>query len=342
LQANPSDSSVRQGVLSAAGQLASDLNGAANQISQQTAGLNQQVSGVVGQVNSLTASIAQLNLQIESKSASDGPSGDAGTLEDQRQQDLTQLSQYIGFDQTKTENGGLTLTTANGAVLVSEGQSFALGTSNVGGNVDVVSSAGKDITSALTGGSLGGILQARDQDLPQVSTALDSLAYGIGSAVNAQNAAGVDANGNAGGAIFTLPASSAGAAAAISLATSNPSAVAAAAVGEGPSGNTNATALNGLVSQKLVNGQTAPEFYASLLTQIGDTVTGVANENTTQQASLTQLTTQQSAQSSVSLDQEASNLTLYERSYDAAAKVFTIIDQIMASALNLGEETTVT
>jgi flagellar hook-associated protein 1 FlgK len=342
LQANPSDSSVRQGVLSAAGQLASDLNGAANQIAQQTTGLNQQVSGVVGQVNSLTASIAQLNLQIESKSASDGPSGDAGTLEDQRQQDLTQLSQYIGFDQTKTENGGLTLTTANGAVLVSEGQSFALGTSNVGGNVDVVSSAGKDITSALTGGSLGGILQARDQDLPQVSTALDSLAYGIGSAVNAQNEAGVDANGNAGGAIFTLPASWAGAASTIALATSNPSAVAAAAVGEGSSGNTNATALNGLVSQKLVNGQAAPEFYASLLTQLGDTVSGVANDNTTQQASLTQLTTQQSAGSSVSLDQEASNLTLYERSYDAAAKVFTIVDQLMASALNLGEETTVT
>ena len=70
------------------------------------------------------ASIAALSLKIESTS----PSADAGTLEDQRQQDLTQLSQYIGFDQTKTENNGLTLTTANGALLVSEGQSYALST----------------------------------------------------------------------------------------------------------------------------------------------------------------------------------------------------------------------
>jgi flagellar hook-associated protein 1 FlgK len=71
-------------------------------------------------------------------------------------------------------------------------------------------------------------------------------------------------------------------------------------------------------------------------------VAQVTDRNTTQQASLTQLTTQQGAQSSVSLDQEAANLTLYERSYDAAAKIFTIVDQLMASALNLGEETTVT
>jgi flagellar hook-associated protein 1 FlgK len=86
----------------------------------------------------------------------------------------------------------------------------------------------------------------------------------------------------------------------------------------------------------------APEYYASLLTGLGAKVSQVADENTTQQASLTQLTTLQGSQSSVSLDQEAANLTLYERSYDAAAKVFTIVDQLMASALNLGEETTVT
>ena len=92
----------------------------------------------------------------------------------------------------------------------------------------------------------------------------------------------------------------------------------------------------------VVNGQTATEFYSSLLTQLGSTVSQVSDLNTTQQASLTQLTTQQSAGSSVSLDQEAANLTQYERSYDAAAKIFAIVDQLMASALNLGEETTVT
>jgi flagellar hook-associated protein 1 FlgK len=122
----------------------------------------------------------------------------------------------------------------------------------------------------------------------------------------------------------------------------DPNAVAAAAPGEGSSGDTNATALSALANSPLINGQTAVEYCVSFLTQLGSTASQVSNENTTQQASLTQLTTQQGSESSVSLDQEAANLTLYERSYDAAAKVFTIVDELMASALNLGEETTVT
>ena len=248
---------------------------------------------------------------------------------------------YIGFDQTKTENNGLTLTTAGGALLVSQENSFTLGTAITNGNVVVVSASGQDITSRLAGGSLGGILDAREQNLPQVSSALDALAYAIGSAVNAQNAAGLDANGESGSAIFTLPVSPTGAAAAISMATANPNVIAAGSMGEGSSGGTNATALSGLANAALVNGQTAHAFYASLLTELGGRVAAVSEENTTQQASLTQLMTQRGAQSSVSLDQEAASLMLYERSYAAAAKVFTIVDQLMASALNLGQQTTV-
>jgi flagellar hook-associated protein 1 len=337
LEASPTDGSARQGVLSAAATLASDFNTVSGQISSQTASLNQQIPGVVSEVNSLTASIATLNLQIESSS----PNADAGTLEDQRQEDLTQLSNYIGFDQTKTENNGLTLSTANGALLVSEGQSYALSTGTVNGNTSLIAGSGKDITATVTGGALGGIIEARDHNLTQVSSSLDSLAYAIGTAVNTQNEAGLDANGNPGEAIFTLPTTSAGAAATISLATTDPNAIAAAAVGEGASGSTNATALNALSSANVVSGQTAAQYYSTFLTQLGSTVSQVNNENTTQQSSLTQLTTQQSSQSSVSLDQEAANLTQYERSYDAAAKIFTIVDQLMASALNLGEETTV-
>jgi flagellar hook-associated protein 1 len=241
----------------------------------------------------------------------------------------------IGFDQIKTENNGLTLTTANGQPLVSEGHAFVLSTSPVNGNVHIVAASGQDITSMLVGGQLGGILAARDRDLPNVSVSLGALSQGIASAVNTQNEAGLDASGMPGGAIFTGPGLT------ISVANFDPSAIAAAAANEGPSGSGNAAALAALANGNFVNGQTPSGFFASFLTQFGSQVVQAQQENTTQQASLTQLATQQSAQSSVSLDQEAANLSLYERSYDAAAKVFTIIDQMMAVALNLGEPSTV-
>jgi flagellar hook-associated protein 1 len=331
LQASPSNMSVRQGVISAAATLATDFNSAASGIAQQTAALNQQATGIVSSVNSLLTSIAQLNVQIQSSSLNAG----AGTLEDQRQQDLTQLSTLIGFDQIKTENNGLTLTTANGQPLVSEGQAFALSTSLANGNVHIVTASGQDITSTLAGGQLGGIVAARDRDLPNATAALNALSQGVASAVNTQNEAGLDANGNPGGAIFTIAGST------ITLANTDPRAIAAAGANEGPTGSSNASALAALANGNFVNGQTASGFFASFLTQLGSQVAQAQQQNTTQRASLTQLTTQQSAQSSVSLDQEAANLSLYERSYDAAAKVFTIIDQLMAVALNLGEQSTV-
>jgi flagellar hook-associated protein 1 FlgK len=344
LQASPSSSEARESVLSAASTLANDFNAASNSITAQSTALNQQVLSGVSQVNALTSSIASLNAQIESTS----PNADAGTLEDQRQQDMTQLSQYIGFSQTKTVNNGIELSTANGQVLVSGEQSYALTTNSINGKVNVFASDGTNITpvlngtqSGVTGGALGGALKARDTDLPVVSTALDSLAYAIGNAVNTVNEQGLDENGVEGMAIFNLPASSVGAAAQISVTMTDPTKIAAASWSEGSSGSTNATALSAIASDPLLNGQTPAQFYASMLTSLGDTVSGVSGENTTQQASLTQLTTEQSSYSSVSLDQEAANLTLYERSYDAAAKVFTIIDELMASALNLGEEATV-
>jgi len=54
------------------------------------------------------------------------------------------------------------------------------------------------------GGSLGGDLTARDEDIPGAIHSLDQLAYGISTAVNAQNNAGTDLNGNAGTAANPL------------------------------------------------------------------------------------------------------------------------------------------
>jgi flagellar hook-associated protein 1 FlgK len=198
------------------------------------------------------------------------------------------------------------------------------------------------VTSNLTGGDLGGTLQARDQELPSYQNALDSLADGIGTQVNQQNELGVDANGNPGAALFSLPSTSTGAAAQIQVATNDPNAVAAAATGEGSAGNTNASALADLSNVNVASGQTASGFLASFLGQIGNDTSAATTNNSAQQATLTQLTTQRDSLSGVSLDEEASNLTQYQRAYQAAAQVFNIANTIIASALNLGVETTVT
>lgn len=345
LESDPSDMSLRQQVLSAAGTMASDFNGAASQLGSQRQSLDEQASSIVGQANTLLTNIAQLNTEIETTS----PNADAGTLEDQRQQDLTELSQMIGIRTVPTENNGLMVTTTGGTLLVGEGQAFQLTSGASGGVTDFYDAQGNDITSELTtgGGELGGILTVRDQDIPQALSALDTLAYSVASELNAQNTVtgGTDLDGNTGQAIFNLPSGATasdptGSAAGISLALTSASQLVTAAPGEGTSDNQNVTAMADLANQAFVNGTTPMTYYSDFVTTLGSLVSEVSSENTAQQGSLSQLNDQIGTLSGVNLNDEAAQLETLEQSYEAASKLFTILDQVMVSALNLGVETT--
>ena len=340
LESSPSNSSLREQVLTSAQNLAGDFQAASSQVAEQQTSLDQQSASLVNQINALTQSIAKLNVQIQSTS----PNADAGTLEDQRQQDISQLAQLIGVHQIQTEDNGLTITTSSGALLVSEGGAYALSTAPTGGVTHFYDSEGNDITASLAtgGGQIGGLLTVRDQDIPQVQSALDTLAFDLGTAVNAANQAGSDANGNAGVAIFNLPGTAAGAAAGISVAITSPSQIAAAATGLGSSDDTNLLAMANLANQAIVAGATPANYFSDFVSALGSLVSEVQTQNAAQQASATQLQNVVNSLSSVDLNEEASALSNLEQSYQAAAKIFTILSSVMTAALNLGEPTTYT
>ena len=338
LASNPADAATQQGVLSAASVLASTLNSAATQLQAVGTTIISGISSSVTAVNALTKTIAGLNQQISEVS----PHGDAGTLEDQRQLAIGQLSQYVGLDQITTQNNGITLTTQGGAVLVQGGASYALTASVVNGASVIQDGAATNITLGMVGGSIGGQLAGQNIDLPAATSALDALAYQVATQVNSQNQAGLTTSGAAGGAIFAVPSSATGAASSISVVPTNPSAIATASTGQGESGNGNATALANLANVTNSSGQTANGQLSVMLAMIGSSASSLSEQSTTQQATLTQLTTQRDSLSAVSLDTEAANLSQYQKSYQAAAQLLTVLDQLMATAINLGTQTTVT
>ncbi len=345
LESNPTNNALRQQVLSSATTLAGDISNAAASLNSQRSALDQEAAGVTSQVNTLTSAIAQLNQQIQSTS----PNSDPGTLEDQRQQDISQLSQLVGINQVTTENNGLSITTTSGQLLVSEGSSFQMTTGTVSGVTDFFVGS-TDVTSQLTsgGGELGGFLTARDQDIPNALSSLDQLAYSISTNVNALNNTGTDMSGATGTAanplyIFNEPAAGAvaGSAASMSVVMTDPNEIAAAGLGAGTGDNSNAVAMANLANQLVVNGQTPTNYYSQFVSELGSTISEVQTENTAQSASVSQLRTQINSLSSVNLNDEASSMQRLETCYQAASQVFSILNTIMTSALNLGVVTAV-
>ena len=121
----------------------------------------------------------------------------------------------------------------------------------------------------------------------------------------------------------------------------DPNHIAAASAGDGTGDNSNATAMAAMANQTIVNGQTPSNYYSNFVAKLGSTVSSVQTENTAQNASVTQLQTQNDALSGVNLNDEASSLTTFERSYQAASQVFAMLNTVMASAMNIGDQTAV-
>jgi flagellar hook-associated protein 1 FlgK len=330
LSTDPANVPNRQAVIAAANNIAGDFNHAAASLDSINSGLNQNVSQTVSQINSLTQQIAQLNGQVGNLQ---GHGEDAGVLQDRENELINQLSQLTNVSEIQTENG-LSLTTGSGTALVVGSQSFALQSSLGPSGNEHIFSQGQDITSSISGGSLGGILQVRDTVIPGIFSKLNDLATQFASAVNSAQSSGFDLNGNQGQAMFTVT-SGPGAAASMSVAISDPSLIAASSDGT-PGSNGNVANLLAVQSQNLAGGANPGDTYASLVSQVGTLTAQAQSDANASNSSLIQLNDQLGAISGVSIDEESTNLVNYQRSYEAAARIVTTVDSLTQVVLQMG------
>jgi flagellar hook-associated protein 1 FlgK len=332
LSTNPTSSAERQGVLTAGSDLVAAFNTASSVLTTQQAALNSPVDQDVSQINQLTQQIAALNPQIAELTAS-GQNG--GSLQDQQNQLVLQLSALTNVSTIQTANGE-TLTTGNGTPLVVGSQSYALQTATGSdGMQHVLDQNGTDITASLSSGDLGGTIQMRDQTIPGLLSQLDTLASQFGNAFNAAQAKGFDQNGAAGGNFFTVPATVAGSAGAISMAITDPTRIAASSDGTAGS-NGNVANLSAVQTNLLPSGNTPAEGYANLVYQVGSLTSNANAESTATTASLLQLNDQLSSVSGVSIDQEATNLITFQTAYQAAARVVSTVQAMFEVTMAMG------
>jgi flagellar hook-associated protein 1 len=335
LSTNPTDANARQGVLTSANNLANSFHQAVSSLNAIGTGLDQSVPQTVGQINRLTSEIAKLNGQVAQMQ---GLGKDPGTIQDQRDELIRQLSGLVNISVTQTEHG-LTLTTANGVPLVVANLSYALH-ANANNSVleNVYSAQGGDITSQIQGGQLGGAIQIRDQVLPQLFTQLNNLASQFATGFNTQHGAGFDTSGNAGQNFFTPLPSTTDAAANFGVAITDPSLIAASSDGSAGS-NGNLEQLVALRNQQLPSGANPMDMYSNLVLQVGNLGANAQADVTASNLSVQQLTDQRSSISGVSLDEETTNMIRYQRAYEAGARVVTTVDSMLQTLMSMGVTT---
>ncbi|QEM68024.1 flagellar hook-associated protein FlgK [Geobacter sp. FeAm09] len=334
---NPTGTAERQSVLTAAQNLVDNFNSVSKTLSDSITGENTSLVTLTDSINQNLTSIADLNGQIRTIEQA---GGNANELKDQRDQKIQDLSQQIGITYTENSDGTTDVNFADsGAALVSgtKAGSFSLVTNAATGLYDVSLTAAGDTAAVQVtpaSGKLGATIDLRDSILPEYQSKIDALATGIATAVNAQQQAGYDLTGAAGIALFS-PATS-GATIAVNAAITSTDQIAASSSASAKGDSGNALLLADLANDtSAMSGSTFGGYYNNLVTQVGQDVQNSKNNVTQDEAYTTQLSTLRESNSGVSLDEELINLTKYQKSYAASAKLITTVSDMMDTVLGL-------
>ncbi len=207
VSANPTGLPERTALVATARSLVDNFNTVGNAIFQERVNLDQTISDTVAEINSLLDGIVKLNRAIFQNESGPSPAND---LRDQRDQLVKDLSELLDVTLVDEQNNQIRLTLSDGTPVVLGLTGFPLSTQLNGNNngfLDILVSDGSggtlNITSAINGGKLRGLLDMRDVEVPAVKDQFDRLAAGLAREVNALHRQGFGLDGISGRDFFS-------------------------------------------------------------------------------------------------------------------------------------------
>lgn len=336
--ANPSSTgaSAAGAVVISRGQVvAAQLNGLSTGMDAQWQSSRANLATVVDQANAAATSLARLNSEISQGQAS---GINVNALLDQRDQVVTKLATLVGTTSTVSDQGLLSVS-IGGVALVSgvHAETMSL---NAGATLSSVAQQQPSLqigTVAVSpsSGTAAGLLSALGTNLPNISGQLDTIANSIRDAVNSLQQQGFTAAGDPGGDFFSGTG-----AGSLSVLVTDPSQLAiSAAAGSADVSNAQRIAdlANDDIAAQALGGNPGPsQLWRTLTTSVGAQVQGLNTAQTTQTSLVTTAQAAVDSDSGVSLDEELSNMLLFQRSYQASAKIISIADEMLRTLIGMG------
>jgi flagellar hook-associated protein 1 FlgK len=202
---------------------------------------------------------------------------------------------------------------------------------------DAPTLGGRALQPVEVDGRIGGLLETRDVDLADAIRRLDELARDLADEVNAVHRQGTAADGRPAGDFFVMTRLDhdgvGGAAATLSVdpaVLDDADRIAAGSSGE--SGD-NVVALDLAALRQRLGGPSGR--LQALVVDFGARAKEAADLATGQGVIVQSFEAQRESVSGVSLDEEATNLLQFQRSYEAAARVMSIVDEMTQTLLSI-------
>ena len=332
LSVNPDSAASREAVRAAGESLSQGFRDLNKQLTGSQTEADQRIGLGVTRVNELGAQVNELNKQIAMVVAVGQEPND---LRDMRDQLIDQIASFTDVQVTPPSATGKISIAIGGQLLVDGGTDTV--------NALAISGAGaatvNGVATTITSGSLRGQVDMRDTVLGGAGgyiAQLDALAAAVAGSVNTRHAAGFGTDGTTGNNFF------AGATAA-TLAISAPVAASVNAIaasdtaGNLPGGSDNAVALSQLqfVVQAIgASTTTIDGFYQQMVARVGVDTDQANRLAQVQTGVLEAAETRRSATSGVNIDEEMSDMVRFQKSYNAAARMVSTVDEMLDTIIS--------
>ncbi len=204
---DPSSPAPRVTLISAAENLQARFSSLATEMQNLDEEIDRRIEFEVADINAITEEIARINDSIERISTSDSEPAD---LLDKRDNLLRQLSEKVSVTVIEQTDGIINVLVGSGQLLVTGSITNKLTTQIDPNNTDrlgirLTSTSGSvDVTSSISGGKLGGLLDFRDTVLAEAQNSLGRTAIALADTFNTQHRDGYDLNGNLGTDFFSF------------------------------------------------------------------------------------------------------------------------------------------
>lgn len=331
---SPSDPTARDAVVSSLRALVTGFNQRAAEVGNARGEADHRVTDGAQLVTTLAHQLAGANQAI-------GKSSDP-TLLDQRDAFAKQLAELTGAGARVDPDGQMRLTLADGTVLVDGTHAATLQatpdpTTGYAKLTVVDGPASRDVTAAISGGSIGAALRLRDGTLAQVAQQLDQVAFDTAQSMNAASVTHAALDGTSGHAIFAAPAVVAGAAAALALdpaLDADSKNLALGTVGQGPGDNGGALALFGVGTAAVSGGKTLGDAALGVVQTIAQATAVAKGDLARDKLVSSHLDDLRDSLAGVDTQEELTNLARFQQASNAMTKVISAVDDMLSSLID--------
>lgn len=327
--------------------------------------IDKKISTAVDELNQAANSIARLNKEIIRL---ENMGGETGDLRDQRDKAVRLIAEYVQINTYEDEKGQYVVNISGVGSLVAGGAVNKLKAGMIQGDRGNIrdqegememffeSNTNMKVSKSLRSGALKGLFDTRNNEIVQLRSQIDNLAYGLAKATNAIHRRGYvngevsfDQQGNpvskneqkvTGIDFFKLPMTVDRAAEYLEISDevqSDLNNITTALTPNSPGDNRIAIAISKLQHEKIL-GEGQETFEESYLKSVGTIglKTAKSKIDTEQSAGiLAQAKSIKQRISGVSIDEETANLVRYQQSYDASARVLRAADEMFDSVLGM-------